>query len=341
MNLARTRSSVVLGLFVCSAALGSVRLDGLGSGLLDIIEDPVADMTRYPQLNVLAPGWLVGVEMNQTGHYRPYARTSGRWSVAAALDATLKDTRVYCDPSLALATQAGPVSLGVSATADFLDEPIVPPKRDSPPWIYAVRIREVGEAVIGARWYGRGFTLDGSVRGYEWEAFDWRPSGDSAVLVDRHEHPSLTSSLRMTWPGKHLNWRGIVDYAYVDEVGVIGYGLTDKHSVSLSGGTAFATATLLAAGGLRVAASDLTYYWTWNLRLPVGIEWSPGPVTLRLGADAAVSFATAKPTYRGFKGHTYVGLGLRPVERLRLDFVPDMDDAANLRGWELAASYEF
>jgi hypothetical protein len=331
---------VLLGMMACGLSFASVRMDGLGPGLVDLVDDPVTDLLRYPQLNVLTPGWLVGVEMNQAGHYFPYARTSGRWSVAAALDATLNDARLYCDPSLALATQVGPVSMGVSATADFLDEPIVPPG-DSPPWIYAATVREVGEAVIGARWNGPGFVLDCRAGGYEWEAFGWRPSGDSAVLVDRREHPSLTSALRMTWPGEHLSWRGIVDYAYTDEVWFVGYGLTDMHTLSLTGGTTFATSALLAAGSVRVAATILKYCWIWNLRLPVGVEWSQGPVTLRLGADAAVSFATAGKTYRGFKGHTYVGLGLRPVERLRLDFVPDMDNAANLRAWKLAAAFEF
>ena len=106
---------MVLGLLACGASLASVRMDGLGPNLVDLIDDPVTDLMRYPQLNVLTPGWLVGVEKGWS--YYPYVRATGRWSVAAALKATRGDTMYVCSPSLAVAGQSGRYSFGLALTS--------------------------------------------------------------------------------------------------------------------------------------------------------------------------------------------------------------------------------
>jgi len=341
------RSGAALLLLAYGLSLASVRMDGLGPNLASLIDDPVTDLLRYPQLSVLTPGWLVGIELNQPGSYHPYARATGRWSVAAALDATLSDSTAHYDPSVALATQVGPVSIGAAATFGFIDEP-VPPRLELPDdtmWPYIWKVRDIGKAVLGARWYGPGFTLDGNVNGYVWERYVWHQGG---ILIGRGQNLWLTPALRMSWPGEHLRWRGIASYEYKRHnwPGTYG-GASCYHTLSLSGGPTFTAGNLLATAGLHstVRTQQLSNWLYWDLCLPLGIEWNSGPVVFRLGADAGVSFQTATgwpgADNMEFRNHTYVGLGLRPVEHLRLDFTPDMDNAANLRGWSLAAALDF
>lgn len=327
---------MVLGLLACGASLASVRMDGLGWRLTDIIDDPVTDLLTYPQLNVLTPGWLVGVETDQKGYYHPYARTSGRWSLAAALDATLWGQGASCDPSLALATQVGPLSLGASARFAFIDEPVSPPKDISWGWISFNH--DVGVAVVGVRWNRPGMALDVNVSGDEYDHYMWSTDGGSDTLFERYYETSLTPLLRVTWLRGRLHWRAIMTYRYAAGDWP-DHHVSRVHAVSLAGSSAYSSASLLATGGLRAMVNS---EHRWDLVLPACIEWNTGPVTVRLGADGQVSFNTsAGTTELGFESHTNFGLGLRPVRRLRLDFAPDIDDAADLHAWELAASYEF
>jgi len=342
MTFAKSGAVVVaLGLLACGLSLASVRMDGLGWNLSDLIDDPVADMLTYPQLNVLSPGRLVGVEMNQLGYYHPYARATGRLSVAATLDAGLGGLTASCDPSLALATQVGPLSLGASARFAFIDEPVSPPKDIS--WRWITFNHDVGIAVVGVRWNRPAMALDVNVSGGEYDHYMWSTDGGSDTLFERYCVTSLTPLLRVTWLREHLSWRAIISYGCGGTDWPDHHFYIEERTLSLGGGPAFAAGNLLAVAGLRANASSYGGDWLWDLRLPAGVEWSPGPVVFRLGTYAQCSFRTsaAGATYQGFVGHVSIGLGLRPVEHLRLDFVPDMDNAANLRGWSLAAALDF
>jgi hypothetical protein len=313
---------------------------GLGWGLAGFVDDPVTDMVVYPQLNVLTPGWLVGIEMSQPGSYGPYFHSHGRWSFAANLDAHAAGKDGWCDPSLAVATQVGPLSLGAGATLGFIDEPTTPPADIH--WGSVSVLHDVGDAVVGARWSGAGVSVDGNIGVGEYDDYVWRTDGISDTTLDILRHPYLRPSLRMTWPGKQLSWRAIASYE-CDHGKWPSHETWRKHTLSLNGGPIYRSKSLLVASRFTARTTIHEANMYWGTTLAAGMEWNTGPVTLRLGTDAGVSFTTSRgqTDYRGFTSSTYAGLGLRPVERLRLDFAPDMDNAANLRGWQLAASYEF
>jgi hypothetical protein len=334
---------VALGLLACGLSPASVRLDGFGPNLVDIIDDPVTDLLRYPQLNVLAPGWLVGVETNQSGYFHPYARTTGRWSVAAALDATLGDTFYVYSPSLALSAQTGKLSIGVAATIPGLGDWATPPKWLSEDTAFGWGAFFTGNwhVMLGARWRGSGFTLDGNLRG----AISEEQYGPAPYCYS--EVKAFAPSLRISWPGEHLSWRGMMIYDYTRDRQIqpdwTHPQVSLYRTLALVGGPTFTAGNLLVCAGLRAGISPSIHDWTCGFHLPVGVEWSPGPVVFRLGAEPIVAHAPWLPGKLGmvFENHVYIGLGLRPVEHLRLDFVPDMDNAANLRGWSLAAALDF
>jgi hypothetical protein len=322
---------VLLGLLACGLSFASVRMAGLGWGLTGMVDDPVTDMMIYPQLNVLTPEWLVGIEMKQPGSYNPYFHSHGRWSFAADLDVYAAEKDGSCDPSLAVATQVGPLSLGASARFAFIDEPVSPPKDIR--WGGISFNHDIGVAVVGVRWSRPAMTLDFAISGGEYDHYMWSTDGGSDTLLDRYFETSLTPLLRATWLRDRLSWRAFMSYT-CDATDWPGHRASRQHTLSLSGGPTFAAGNLLAVSGLRATVKPQAHYCWWDLRLPVGIEWNPGPFVLRLGADAQYS------SNLGFGSRTYVGLGLRPTEHMRLDFAPDMDNAANLRGWELAAALE-
>jgi hypothetical protein len=341
---------VALGLLACGLSPASVRMDGLGPNLAGLIDDPVSDLLSYPQLNVLTPGWLVGVETNQSDYYHPYARTTGRLSVAAALAATLGDTAYDYAPSLALAAQAGKLSIGVATTVSGLGGWAIPPgwliQDTTPSWMRF--FRGDWQVTLGTRWNGPGFTLDGDVGGSAGDEFFSHVRHDSVYIYDYYEWKSLTPSLRIGWPGQRLSWRGIIGYHYL-RLRRTGPNWTNPqvsldHTLSLSGGPTFTAGDLLACAGLRLATNP-TVPFGLTARLPAGIEWSPGPVIFRLGTDPRVLYSSDPRVPRElrlvFWNSICIGLGLRPVEHLRLDFVPDMDNAANLSGWSLAAAFDF
>jgi hypothetical protein len=333
-------AAAVMGLLICSVAPGSVRLEGLGPNLVDLIDDPVTDLMRYPQLNVLTPGWLVGTEKGPVKSY-PYARITGRWSVAAATEATRGDTMYVCSPSLAAATRSRVLSFGLALTISRLGD-----WERRPEWV-ANHAKAGWEALsmgnwranVGCRWNGPGFIVDGNLSGF---ASEHLPDPYIYSLMKE-----LTPSLRVTWSGEHLSWRGLAVFDWErrreylkDENTSPNPYVWRSQTLALVGGPTFILGDSLACVGFRAGIGRDNSDWRWGFHLPIGIEWTPGPVVFRLGAEATVDkwWMLQRP---GFDDGIYFGLGLKPIDRLRLDFVPDMDDAANLRGWELAASYEF
>jgi hypothetical protein len=313
---------------------------GLGWGLAGFVDDPVTDMVVYPQLNVLTPGWLVGIEMSQPGSYGPYFHSHGRWSFAANLDARAAGKDGWCDPSLAVATQVGLFSLGAGATPGFIDESTSPPKDIS--WGSVSTSHDVGDVMVGARWSGVGVSMDGNIGAGEYDNYSWSTDGGSDTVLDVLRYPHLTPSLRVTWLGKQLSWRAIASYEY-DRGEWSSHETWRQHTLSLKGGPVYRSKSLLVASRLTARTTSYKGNLFWGTTLAACMEWNTGPVTLRLGTDAAVSFQTARgrTDYGGFKSNMYAGLALRPVEHLRLDFAPDMDNAANLRGWQLAATFDF
>jgi hypothetical protein len=327
-------------------------MDGIGPNLAGIVDDQVTDLLCYPQLNALARGWLVGIEMNQSGDYYPYARTPGPLSLAAALDATLRDSAVDCNPSAALAVQTGQWSIGAGTTVGTLGNRVVPPEEligdTSSLLIYTVR--EGVRATAGARWAGSGLSVDGNLSGFRRDGLEWRVTRDSVVQAGDYSETSVSPSLRVTVPGEHLCWRGIASYThwyggwrYYEWPE---YPRETTHELALGGGLTYGHGpSLLGAAGLQAAVSPVAHYWSWSFRLPVGLEWDSGPIAARLGADVSLSLRTVK--WRGgaiethFGNRVYFGLGLKPTEHLRLDFVPYMENVADLRGWRLAAALDF
>ena len=339
------RSCAVLVMLSCGLSLASVRLDGLGPNLVDIIDDPVTDLLLYPQVNVLTPGWLAGIETNQSGYYHPYAsRTTGRWSVAAALDATLGDTLYVYSPSLALSAQAGQLSFGVAATTFGIGDWAKPPRWLSEDTAAGWGAFSTGNwrVTLGARWHGPGFTLDGNVSGGASEELY-----GGLVPSCYSEVKAFTPSLRMSWPGEHLSWRGVVVYDYVRDRHIqpdwTHPQVSDFRTLALVGGPTFTAGNLLACAGLRAELDPYGHEWAWGFNLPAGIEWNPGPAVFRLGTEPLVVHAPSLPgkVHMAFENHVYIGFGLRPAKRLRLDFMPDMENAANLRAWHLAAALDF
>lgn len=335
---------MLLSLLAGGLSLASVRMDGLGLNLAGLIDDPVTDMLAYPQLNVIRPGWLAGVEMSPTGYYYPYIRATGRVSVAAALDVSTRYSRVYWSPSLAFATPAGPLSIGASAGVGLTDVPLARPMPGYP-WGYSMYDwRDIGNAVLGARWRRAGLTLDVNVNGGIWELLRW-DGGDT--LAHRWQNLRLGPELRVGLPGEHHSWRGIVSYTYHRVTGASDRPPWVEHVMSLQGGPAYRTRSLLAAAGLQAtvrSSSSGSVLPGWSLLLLMGIEWTPGWFVFRCGTDVGVSFAPSwwGPLSPGFdEPQAYLGLGLGPVKRLRLDFTPDIHDLTNLHGCELAASFEF
>jgi hypothetical protein len=341
----RHRSTfALLGLLACGLSLASVRLDGLGPNLVDIIDDPVTDLLRYPQLNVLTPGWLVGVERDHSfGYpcYNPYARVTGRWSVAATLRATHGDTMYFCTPSLAVATRSRAFNVGVALTisrpGDWETRPEWARRDAKTRW----EAHSIGNwrAGVGCRWNGPGLTIDGNLSGVANEE-----RRDPYVYSLAKE---LNSLLRVTWSGEHLRWRILAAYdwehrrEYIDDENLNPNPYVWRsQTLALISGPTFIVGDLLVCVGLRSGIGRDDGHWKWGFHVPIGIEWTPGLVVFRLGVEGAVDKWSTLPR-PGFDDGIFLGLGLSPTDRLRFDFVPDMDNAANLRGWELAAAFEF
>jgi hypothetical protein len=345
------RWPVLVSLLGCSLALGSVRVDGLNSSLAGFIDDPVTDILRYPQLNVLAPGWLVGVELSPAGdYYQPYGRMPGRVAVAAALDIASRYSREYWDPSVAIATHAGPLAVGASATVGLTAVPATPPMDYYPPECGALYdLRDIAQVVLGARWQRPEFALDFDVGGDMHGYVMWLWPGPDPLTPDFYHWRilRLAPALRLGLPGEHLTWRGIVSYRYQHGTGASGSPAWTWHAASLRGGPIVNTGNLLAACGVELTVSDsaseeLPSFWT--VRLPVGVELTSRWFAFRCGVDAGASFAGSwrdGPLYPELEHHVYLGLGLKPFKHLRLDCAPDLGNDTGPFGWELAASYEF
>jgi hypothetical protein len=161
----------------------------------------------------------------------------------------------------------------------------------------------------------------------------------------------LAPSIRLSLPDGGLCWRGLASCILTIrekrrfDTSDTWTSETDlpERALEIAGGLTYVHGSdLLISTGIRARTDRNDLGSGAAVFLPIGLEWYWGHATVRLGVDAWYSaYGSADWTDSGFAKHVYLGMGLRPTEHLRLDFAPDMDDAANLRGWELAGLYEF
>jgi hypothetical protein len=355
MICARLRLALVLpGLLASSVSFASIRMTGLGPNMVGVVDDPVTDMLRYPQLNALEDEWLTGLEMRQPGDYFPFARTPGRLSVAAALDAELEEEGADGDPSLAVSWRTDKLAIGASVTAWAINQR---PRDDwedlrgdtSASWSgYGYGL---GEGTIGCSWSKPGFALDGNIDVDLARGFWWRGTLDSFVQCGDNRSTVISPVLRLTFARDRITWRVLASYSHTffhedfyDTLGERSYKRRENwHTLGLTGGATLRPApSFLVATELRSRVSPAAQECTWDFLLPAGCEWHHGPLTLRMGAEAGVTLSSAAWRHGKigvrFYNQTYFGLGLTPIPRVSLDFTPYMEDIASLRGWKVGAT---
>jgi len=344
---------IMFTLVVATITTASLRMRGLGTGFDKLVDDKIDDLLAFPQSGALSSDWLAAIEIAVPEDFRLKVRSPGPWSVIAAVDAELGIGDPFASPTLGVATEAAPWSFGVRATLENLyvtSTPSFYTPGDSI-WGWAgTEHWEIGHATIGVRRVLPAVTIDGNVDVTLHAATRWvgmapdtfyRSSDRSTVVI--------TPRIRVTAPRGPVRWRGLVSYSHESELDEIydslGYSVESSintdHRVGLAGGLTWSpTPNLLVTSGLRggVAAYRL---WSWNFTVPAGLEWTHGPLVVRLGADLTGGFTTLpwfnEVTTPRFYAGTYFGFSLRPLPRIRLDFLPSLDNVANLRAWHFGA----
>lgn len=359
MNDTPVRSALVLAAILLVAtpciAGASVRLEGLGPDLVGIVEDEVADLLGYPQLNALASAWAVGFDLPTYDFCHVYARSPGPVSVAGIVTAENWTDGVQGIPSIVAAGSHGRWAVGAELTlADFQGMRSTPPFwGPSETTLSGVQFGwwKVGNGNLGGRWSGDDFALDGTVSADLERGVYWRVSPDTFIRTGENCNAVITPALRLTLGRGSVRWRYMTAYEYTrswdafyDTIGGQVHMSQDwtEHVLSAEAGSEYRPdRNLLVAAALQMRAVSQLQTWSWRLRVPAGLEWNQGPWTLRLGAEASVLLTASGGLKAEFDRAVYFGLGIRPTQHMTIDLVPSLDDAANLRAWQLGARVDF
>jgi hypothetical protein len=215
----------------------------------------------------------------------------------------------------------------------------------------------VGKGTVGIRWTGSGLALDCGVNvARDWWVGFLGVAPDTYVRTHDGLQTHVSPTIRLSIYNGQVCWRLLASYTQT----VLQQRLFDtlgnwksktlllkNRAYELTGGLTYSPSNdLVAAIGVRSPGwLNANHTWTWSLLVPLGLEWTRGPVIVRIGAEVTYCEVSedwsGETIEQGVHRNVYFGLGLRPVERLHLDFVPDMDNAANLRGWSLAVAIDF
>jgi|WetSurMetagenome_2_1015567.scaffolds.fasta_scaffold156361_2 hypothetical protein len=307
-------------------------------------------------MSAASAAWLGCVEFGKNEHVYVFARTPGPFSAGCVVNAKLvDDDGEYAVPSLALAAGGRRFSVGVAATIGRLTLPTCPwnwPRDDTNRHWSSSESWSIGDGTVGVRWSGTRYTLDGNIDVARYGEVSWRAeTPDTFARTGDITNTRLTPGVRLSIPDGSICWRGLASFVLTvreqrrfdtPDTWTSKTDLSER-ALELAGGLTYVHGSDLSVStGVRARAYGNVTGTGVVVCLPVGLEWFWGPAAVRLGVDASYgAFRTEDWAYSGFARRVYMGLGLRPTKRLRLDFAPDMDDAADLRDWQLAGSYEF
>jgi hypothetical protein len=347
-------AAILLAAMPCMAG-ASVRLEGLGPNLFGIVDDEVADLLGYPQLNALSSDWAAGFDLPTYDFCHIYAKSPGPVSVAGVVTAEDWMDGVQGIPSIAVAASRARWAVGVEVTvADFQG------MRSSPPFwgpgettLTGMQFGwwSVGNANLGGRWSGDDFALDATVGADLDRGVYWRVWPDTFIRTGENYDAVITPALRLTLGRGSVRWRYMTACEYNrswdDIYDTIGGRVHMSESwtryvlSAVAGPEYWPNRNLFVAAALRMQAVSQLSTWSWRLRVPVGMEWNQGPWTLRLGAEASALLTTSGGLKADFERNLYFGLGIRPAPHVTIDLVPSLDDAANLRAWQLGVRADF
>ncbi len=339
--------AAILIVLFASAAGSSLRMRGLGTNLAGIVDDSVSDVTAYLQRNCLSSDWRGGLEVRQDSCYPLYCVSRGPFSAGVVTEPRLGNSVDWqLRMTLPVSFRAGGLAWGIAPT-------------------FPCRLR-VLTSVEGESGYTRlyydDYRLNGRA-GMLWRTGKW--AVDLNYELGRSRQSTYTVSQGDTWfesvegyvyqqPEVRLTFgtgkavlRALAQYRDVVEPCSLHIGgdkwdlLNDTvRLVNLVGGVVLRPAgQFLVAAAIRYRyLNRVNTYWTYNVGVPVGVEYGAGPITVRLGAE--VYTANSYDRFLFARQVTF-GFSVRPLPGLTLDFAPTIDSLTNLSGWEFGARYLF
>lgn len=340
---------LLLALLALPAHGASLRMEALGTDLIGIIDDPGTDMTEYPEGNTFRTDWLTGLELPESDFYGLRVLKPGPFSIGADVFGYLGMYAGF--PHLTVPVSFRAAGLGWGAAIGFPRWFPAAIDTADPVGATAYFPRLEDHATLGACWLGRGLRLDARLAVSVEQSETWVDTGAGArrstsdVLASQEPSLRLAANfgdLTLSTGASYLRQgdylTDAVSGARIDHPDVInrltpyvGFAYSRRKGLTLAAALK-PQVTLETFGG-----SD----WSWGLSVPVGIEWTTGILTARLGAELATPFPNSFTEAPSFSRYLTAGFAVKPVPRLTLDFNPSVDDLSNLYEWQLGASYTF
>jgi hypothetical protein len=323
-------------------------LDAVGPYLAGIIDDDIWDFSYYAQGNCAHTNWMAGAEVLADDRYGLFARSPGPVSFGAVLPFELSDAR-QADLILPVSFRVLRLNWGIATYIPHIVAPT--PDTTFDPGSILFDFTYPWSSVVGCGWSRPGIALDANLGVAFKEFTNWTVPESAVVIATRDRFAGQIPSVRLTLGSRELMFRSILTYEHWFHQHVEYQHLhlraewdEPDHAADLALGVAWRPGDrLLVAAALRGRARALVNEqaspradWKLNARLPVGVEFTTGVLTTRVGADL---YWTNLPwVEQQFQRNIYAGLAVRVHRSVMLEFLPDLDNAANLRGWELAAS---